>query len=998
MKKKIKIILCVLLITIFLPKNVSAAYVSVTTGGSFSGSHGGAHNSANNVPNYHGSYAYGFRLTVVDNNGNILPGTKSVEFMDSKDINAVGSENICVNRETDGSKKKVMTSKSLKFNCDPFNKLGVYKMQGIRMYMTGSVSGGNLKLYVHSDNGKTDLASYFRSIAKSNTLFNNYISKTGYKKGMGNINKQYVLIEPMTIIEHDNTRYFVTATEIGDTFWHSMYTSVVKKIVGPSMCYTGKFNNSGSITDDNGNKFTMQSGNQLYAYTTSNRLSKDKCLNLETDKQLHQKNSSGRIIGNALGVFYMPNIVESCDINKITDFHKDDGSDDQDYKPTDKTARCCEEMIAQYGQAYVEQRYPICGSCPVKTTSRANACGSKESVVLTDEHNFSCLFKGVSGKNASKYDYSSRKSVRKKYKVGTIGSKYCEVYCIDDIIGQFPGNYEGQVTPGGSLIWPSYNNDYKATLQTTRTCKIRFRQQEWLNAFNKGNSTKKNSLVKALKECAGQNSILAYYDKYIKSLNPTLALSYNNGVTTIGPKNLKLDTKRSTYSKTCNGCNVNTSGLSVSNVVSKLNSIANGITNKILTIKTNLRYVLPDGLYQYADKKTGLPLENYTPGKEINSNGTKNNTKIIDTGSSKLVVDEKAKTDQKYNLTIDYNKLSVVSGKFKNENGKYTCKYTPTTGTCPPGTPDCPSKACDYNEPSHFKDIDGDGKLDSGPNGEDCCEWFANKYGTSSEEYKKLVSRGDCPDPGPDPDPDPDPDCTPGDPDCPYGNSCVYPRDLATPDIAVKNKCCAMILVDKRYSLEERKQYYQQYCTGKPYCPQDCENGKCTDSPMTQRLRNCMATGKSYNECKIDNCPGSGRILIYRPISLIANEAFPGVNKENRIWSNNNWYYYSNWAYRGNSKKRDYYVKEYITNNRGVKEYNIYNLAPMYTIKLDAKAIRSIRNYNKSNSYDDFNLKCTDGRKCKSTYIRQKITGIVSGCGVSSDWYACQGISAERGD
>lgn len=137
-----------------------------------------------------------------------------------------------------------------------------------------------------------------------------------------------------------------------------------------------------------------------------------------------------------------------------------------------------------------------------------------------------------------------------------------------------------------------------------------------------------------------------------------------------------------------------------------------------------------------------------------------------------------------------------------------------------------------------------------------------------------------------------------------------------------------------------------------------------------------------------------GNILIYRPISLIHNEAFPGAEKENRIWSNNNWYYYSNWAYRGKKYDRDYYVDTYITNNRGVKEYAIYNMEPMYTIKMDSKTIRTVRSYNKSNSYDDFKLKCNkNGRQCRSDFVKQYATG----CG-TGNWYDCAGISVKRGD
>ena len=336
----------------------------------------------------------------------------------------------------------------------------------------------------------------------------------------------------------------------------------------------------------------------------------------------------------------------------------------------------------------------------------------------------------------------------------------------------------------------------------------------------------------------------------------------------------------------------------------------------------------------------------------------------------RVVID--LKKNANVDLIINYSSLSPVSGKFQDESGKYECKYEVTTNSG--------GLKCDLNEPNHFKDLNGDGKLDSGPNGEDCCEKVADEFGEKSEVYQELVDKGWCP-------VDPDGD-NPGD-------SCVYPDDLETSDIITKQKCCSMVLTDPSLSIEERVDHYNKYCVGDPYCPQDCEDGVCHYSPMTQDLRNCIASGKSYNECKIDNCPAGGSIVIYRPISLLTDESFPGVEKLDRIWSNNNWYYYSNWAYRGGtSQDRDYYAEKYITNNRGVKEYEIYDMDPMYVIDLDADTIGAIRKYNDTNSYDDFNLTCKNDRQCRSDFVKDYATG----CGVNDDWYACKGISASRGD
>ena len=964
--KKFKIkygLMFIIGILLVFPYNNFLAESSDIWSGSSGSVAGSVTSEKGKIPGWqNGEHAAGVRMTVVDRNGKMVSGTHTVDFVN---FTSIKNNDVYMNASKDRHKGGVIDG-NLSWKKNP--GLSIIKSPATVTFHTDE---GVLL------NGKT-MAEYFTSIAKTNSLYEKWIVKTGYDRdSQSNYNQHYILVEPTLVVVASGKVYYGTATELakliqsnrcpgsGEGTCRYNLSLVAKSYLGTSACYGGSYLTGGSKN----NGVTLDSGDTLVAYAKSQFLKNGKCSDYQKDTNLYNKRS-GKYNGNGVGIFYMSEMIKGpvCDINNPEHFHVVDGSDDQDYKSNDKTALCCEQMIDKYGEDYVTKLYPICGACPVETSSTINACGSTESVKLTDESSFECLYKGVSGTNASKYDYSSRESVRNKYKVGTIGTKYCEVYCIDDITAKFPGNYTGILAPGGTFVWPSTNNDYKATIETTRTCKIRFRQQEWLNDFNKGNATKKQSLVNALKECSSESSLTKFYDSYVKKLDPKLELSYNNGKTTLGPRTLKLDTGNSTYSKNCQNCSMNVSNINVSNVVSMLNSLASQITNKALTISTNLRYVLPDGLYQYVNKKTGELLYDYKPGdSDIDASDG-----ILDTGSSKLLVSEEAKDGNKYDITIKYSNLSVVSNKFSNESGNYTCKYEVDDGDGP-----IPNK-CDINEKNHFLDLNGDGKLDSGPNGEDCCEMVANQYGENSSVYKELVAKGWCP-------------ITPPTP----GESCEYPADLETTDLVTKQKCCAMVLYDQSLDKGTREDYYKKYCTGDPYCPQDCEDGVCHDSPMTQDLRNCMATGKSYNECKIDNCPGGSSIVIYRPISLLADEAFPGVEKLNRIWSNNNWYYYSNWAFRGGtSKDRDYYVDKYITNNRGVKEYDIYDMDPMYVIDLDADTIGQIRKYNKTNSYDDFNLTCKNDRQCRSDFVKKYATG----CGVSKDWYACKGISASRGD
>ena len=88
------------------------------------------------------------------------------------------------------------------------------------------------------------------------------------------------------------------------------------------------------------------------------------------------------------------------------------------------------------------------------------------------------------------------------------------------------------------------------------------------------------------------------------------------------------------------------------------------------------------------------------------------------------------------------------------------------------------------------------------------------------------------------------------------------------------------------------------------------------------------------------------------------------------------------------------YVDDVITNNRGVETYEVYQQEPMYVIDFTGAnklAIPRIRNYNRENNYDDFNMNCVgthDGRntgdKCLSVFLRSDMMSSVmnGGCAI----------------
>ncbi|HPF82938.1 MAG TPA: hypothetical protein PLV83_02060 [Bacilli bacterium] len=149
--------------------------------------------------------------------------------------------------------------------------------------------------------------------------------------------------------------------------------------------------------------------------------------------------------------------------------------------------------------------------------------------------------------------------------------------------------------------------------------------------------------------------------------------------------------------------------------------------------------------------------------------------------------------------------------------------------------------------------------------------------------------------------------------------------------------------------------------------------------------------------CNGTNCAGSvGVNVVYRTISLYSKQdAFPGFNGDGRKPG-------ANW-----DSENDYTVNTYIINNRGVSDYNVYHLQPMYEISLTPKTMKLLRRYNKyMNSkiidmyegtsaatsgiagYSDFeNMTCTNGRNCKSGLIRGRVNSYeinVTGCAISS--------------
>lgn len=106
--------------------------------------------------------------------------------------------------------------------------------------------------------------------------------------------------------------------------------------------------------------------------------------------------------------------------------------------------------------------------------------------------------------------------------------------------------------------------------------------------------------------------------------------------------------------------------------------------------------------------------------------------------------------------------------------------------------------------------------------------------------------------------------------------------------------------------------------------------------------------------------------VLYREISL----SHPFLSEDGKTRTpGDNW-----------NSKNNYLVSKYITNNRDVKEEDIYTEKPMYIFELNSQTISTIRSYNRGHKFDDFELKCKDGRDCQSRFIESYLTDTGSTC------------------
>lgn len=176
---------------------------------------------------------------------------------------------------------------------------------------------------------------------------------------------------------------------------------------------------------------------------------------------------------------------------------------------------------------------------------------------------------------------------------------------------------------------------------------------------------------------------------------------------------------------------------------------------------------------------------------------------------------------------------------------------------------------------------------------------------------------------------------------------------------------------------------------------QECINTKRSTASIRVAFNNDTTyecTYKVKNEI-VDKTDYKDLNIIYRTISL--NDPFPGKDGKSRE-AGANW----NWQPL---------IDLNITNNRETETEDMYrDLDPLYKITLTPALIKEIRKYNDKQDkktvtyyndklervtgnagYSDFNLTCTGGTHCLSSFIRDDFKKYFSGCGVDDTNLRC---------
>ncbi len=604
----------------------------------------------------------------------------------------------------------------------------------------------------------------------------------------------------------------------------------------------------------------------------------------------------------------------------------------------------CEESEKAY-QEYFGKKLTKSGSYPVEVddsykdidgkfddSSSTSGCGPSTSGNLACS--FGCLEEAVDNAN-DPYKIGNTKDLFDAFgETGNNVNSYCKEVCFDKKQFIAPENNSITVKQGTRFNWLN-SEGHILTLKDDRTCITFFDYTSWKSAYN----TAKDQIVSITGTLRNKQSYTAYCKSGYKNENGS-CVSYTTVVT-------------DSYVATCRVGFANQNGKCVSH---------NG-----------LEYSLCNNGYKYEDGKCKL----YSQGK-------KDSYSLCDTGykynNGSCVMTDEYKKDL---LSRRSNAVIVINGLIGDANSCYNHTSNPITA--------CDNVKISYGDEVYGAILDNDNeanklKLSGGSN------TISN---TVNGATTNSVSNYDCSD------------------SSPYGCEVVsktvsilksrtmvfyteYNWDLQDDVFSCVDingyshlkceyaenfsgtsnyfgkyqnyiKLGSNLPVNFNSAVGEHEIYIDYGCENAvnntcSYNVSKCPDGICIPADCDPSVEDCDG-GNDDND-------GNGIDVIYRVIDL--NNPFP-----NRTPG-------YNWNITG-------LVDRYITNNRNVKTEAVYSTEPMYTIELDPALIKEIRNSNKDVNYGDLDLYCTDGVKCRSSYLRElRDNGHLSGCGTLDDFDACE--------
>lgn len=633
-------------------------------------------------------------------------------------------------------------------------------------------------------------------------------------------------------------------------------------------------------------------------------------------------------------------------------------------------------FLNQYNRGYALGAFHITDVASVKCTTTCYkvdySCDST-TCTNTDDNNkrycstqvssYECPFEEVD----NTYHQSGKKTIE-------LIDGVCSLYCTEQATVSYPGNVGSAVLLGTNLEWPTkINGKYPLVTKSTLTCKVEM-----------------NDKSSVSQECLDVAASKSY--QYLN--NSGAKLTYTAPVSS--GKSLATSTSDISLKNNCDySIDVNGDSVKIYDTCSySLPTNKNvGVDKTTLNFINNLKSSASSGITNYIIMKNGgvIPIDGFS---------------WIDTK-----VFPAALFDTNYGLQISDLPLGYA-GQFTSTLNKnaYVCNYKITTDlnggescVCPPGTKNAGMKLssllenspktcaeaqniyCDEQLPYCPDDSDMPGKDISNcmithdydycvqencqssdqnvycemPDGSytditDC--W--NENGQDENAYKVCSANVGCINNycpsnsalGDSYNYREDPDyasCLSG------GGTADYCMNLVCNPECIGNNCDYVCPNDSDYpGMDISSCVYRERGSGKN---------------LTQALEICK------NECNVDNAK-----IIYRTISL--ENPFPSKDADSTVTQNLRIGMFNDTIkgrYPGANWNGEQLVKNKILNNRGYDGSAIYNEAtPLYTINLDAKAIKAIRSYNKRqvDGYADFTLKCTDGAYCISSFLRSGIT------------------------